>query len=472
MIGQFSKCMQESQELDCIPCGHLYCKICSFQLESEAIKTCSYHRPACCTCHMHFNMDFITEEQHNNCPFKDKPCSMRDVSKLRIRPTQAPRYLEAEILSLRKNLQTYEETFRKERACMTQEKDDLIASHRSEVAELMAKIFGLEESNRRPISDVSNYSDQLPQSANAPLKSKNIAVDPDKRACALQEGDCMVSEILGLKEQVTSLLASLRESKNNAVNQVAILESQKKLRSDKALLLAELKREKMLRNESQSKLDQMTQHLTALETILDNRRSSSKAEIQQLTTKSKAESVIDDLMKTHLGASRAKVDHLEARIRGLNVKLMASEDEYRRHKAHLECEVKRLLYQNEKKQIKLDGSQVMMRALKGRIRGLETELSDSQKLVAELEAYQQRAAELEVVNARLAPDLDSAHHLMKLLTTNNEVLLQKIVELGTNATGLEIKMARLTDEIGLLRQALREYEEEKEVEKAVFNFDE
>ncbi|KAK0466913.1 uncharacterized protein EV420DRAFT_1635948 [Desarmillaria tabescens] len=151
---------------------------------------------------------------------------------------------------------------------------------------------------------------------------------------------------------------------------------------------------------------------------------------------------------------------------------MASGDEYRRHKAHLEGEVKRLLYQNEKKQIELNGSQVTMRALKGRIRCLETELSDSQKLVAELEAHRHRAAGLEAINTRLVPDLDSARHLVKLLTTNNEVLLQKIIELGTDATGLEIKTARLTDEIGLLRDALREYEEEKEVEEAVLNLDE
>ncbi len=213
------------------------------------------------------------------------------------------------------------------------------------------------------------------------------------------------------------------------------------------LLLAELEREKILRNESQLKVDQVTQRLITLETVLDNQRSTSKAEIQQLTTKNEAEAVKGDRTKTHSDASQAKVDNLEARIRGLNVKLMASEDEYQRHKTHLECEVKRLLYQREKKQIELNGSQVTMRALKGRIRDLETGLSDSQKLVAELEGYQHRAAELEVINARLAPDLDSAHRLVKLLTANNEVLLQKIVELGADGTHLKIETARLTGEI-------------------------
>lgn len=398
---------------------------------------------------------------------------MRDVRELFIRPTPTHRALEAEIVSLRQNVQTYEETFRMERSRLTQEKNDLMISHRREVAELTAKIFGLEENNRTLVLDVGNHVDQLPQSVDASPKYKHTAVGPDTGACAMQkERDRLVSEISGLKAQVTSLIASLRDSKGT-VDRVAILESQKKkLQSDMDLLLAELEREKILRNESQLKVDQVTQRLITLETVLDNQRSTSKAEIQQLKTKSEAEAVKGDRTKTHSDASQAKVDNLEARIRGLNVKLMASEDEYQRHKTHLECEVKRLLYQREKKQIELNGSQVTMRALKGRIRDLETGLSDSQKLVAELEGYQHRAAELEVINARLAPDLDSAHRLVKLLTANNEVLLQKIVELGADGTHLKIETARLTGEIVLLRQALREYEEEKEVEEAVLNVDE
>ncbi|KAK0438031.1 hypothetical protein EV421DRAFT_1826036 [Armillaria borealis] len=471
MIGQCSQCLQELQEPVCIPCGHLYCKSCLFQVDAEA--TYNYHRPTCRACYTPFKMDFITEEERNRRQFKGKPRSMRDVRELFIGPTQTSRNLEAEIVFLRKNVQTYEETFRKERARLTQEKGDLVASHRREVAELTAKIFGLEESDRTLALDVGNHQVQLPQSADASPKYKTTAVDPDAGACAMQkERDHLESEISGLKAQVTSLLASLRDSKG-MVDRVAILESQKKkLQSDMDLLLAELEREKMLRNESQLKADQVTQRLITLETALDNQRSTSKAEIQQLTTKSEAEAVKGDLTKTHSDASQAKVDNLEGRIRGLNVKLMASEDEYRRHKAHLECEVKRLLYQREKKQIELNGSQVTMRALKGRIRDLETGLSDSQKLVAELEGYQHRAAELEVINARLAPDLDSAHRLVKLLTANNEVLLQKIVELGADGTHLEIEIVRLTGEIVLLRQALREYEEEKEVEETVLNLDE
>ncbi|KAK0239220.1 hypothetical protein EDD85DRAFT_829459 [Armillaria nabsnona] len=471
MIGQCSQCLQELQEPVCIPCGHLYCKSCLFQVDAEA--TYNYHRPTCRACYTPFKMDFITEEERNRRQFKGKPRSMRDVRELFIRPTPTHRALEAEIVSLRQNVQTYEETFRKERARLTQEKNDLMISHRREVAELTAKIFGLEENNRTLVLDVGKHVVQHPQSVDASPKYKHTAVGPDTGDCTMQkERDRLVSEISGLKAQVTSLIASLRESKGT-VDRVAILESQKKkLQSDMDLLLAELEREKMLRNESQLEVDQVTQRLITLETVLDNQRSTSKAEIQQLTTKSEAEAVKGDRTKMHSDAFQAKVDNLEARIRGLNVKLMASEDEYQRHKGHLECEVKRLLYQREKKQIELNGSQVTMRALKGRIRDLETGLSDSQKLVAELEGYQHRAAELEVINARLAPDLDSAHRLVKLLTTNNEVLLQKIVELGADGTHLKIETAPLTGEIVLLRQALREYEEEKEVEEAVFNLDE
>ncbi len=58
---------------------------------------------------------------------------MRDVRELFIRPTPTHRALEAEIVSLRQNVQTYEETFRMERARLTQEKNDLMifASKRS-----------------------------------------------------------------------------------------------------------------------------------------------------------------------------------------------------------------------------------------------------------------------------------------------------------------------------------------------------
>ncbi|KAG7445078.1 uncharacterized protein BT62DRAFT_920828 [Guyanagaster necrorhizus] len=221
-----------------------------------------------------------------------------------------------------------------------QGKDDLIASHQRIVAELMDKISGLEESNRRLVLAVSNPSSQFPQLANASLDYKDTAAELDKRACAMQkERD---SEILELKTQVTSLIASLRDSKSSTINQVAILESRKKkLLGDKNLLSAKVEKEKML---------------------------------------------------------------------------------------------------------------------------------ESRKLVAEWEGYQHRAVEIGVVNAQLALDLDFAKYLVKLLTTN-EVLFQKLIELGTDAIGLEIKTARLTDEIVLLRKSLREYEEEKELEEAVLNLD-
>ncbi|KAK0214857.1 hypothetical protein IW262DRAFT_1513021 [Armillaria fumosa] len=419
------------------------------------------------------NPDFITEEERNKRQFKGKPHSMRGVRELFIRPTPTPRVLEAEIISLRHNARVYEETLRKERDRLSQEKDDLMTSHRREVAELKAKIFVLEESNRTLVLDVGNHSVQLPQSVDASPEYKNTAVGPDNSACAMQkERDRLVSEISGLKAQVTSLLASLRNSKG-MVDRVALLESQKKkLQSDMDLMLAELEREKTLRKESHLEPDQATQRLIALDTILDNERSNSKAEIQQLATKSEAETNKVDWTMTYSDASQAKVDDLEARIRGPNVKFMASEDEYRRHKAHLGSEVKRLLHQHEKKQIELNGSQVTTRALKGRTRDLETELTDSQKLVAELEGYQQKVDELEGFNARLVPDLGSAQRLVKLMTANNEVLLQKIVQLEADGARLKIETARLTGEIVLVLQALREYEEEQEVEEAVLNLDE
>ncbi|KAK0501619.1 hypothetical protein EDD18DRAFT_1328532 [Armillaria luteobubalina] len=412
-------------------------------------------------------------EERNKRQFKTKRYSMRDVRGLFIRPTPTPRVLEAEIIYLKQSTQIYEEALREERDRLSQEKDDLVTSHRREVAELKAKISGLEESNSTLVLDVGNHSIQLPQSVDASPKYKNTAVGPDTSACAIQrEKDRLVSEISGLKAQVTSLLASLRNSKG-MVDRVALLESQKKkLQSDMGLMLAELEREKTLRKESHLKLDRAPQRLIALDSILYNERSNSKAEIQQPVTKNEAETDKVDLTTTYLDASQEKVDNLEARIRGLNVKLMASEDEYRRHKTYLESEVKRLLHQREKKQIELNGSQVTMRALKVHIRDLRTELTDSQKLVAELEGYQQKAAELEGINARLVPDLDSAQRLVKLMAANNEVLLQKIVELRVDDTHLKIETARLTGEIVSLLQALREYEEEKEVEEAVLNLDE
>ncbi|KAK0188595.1 hypothetical protein F5146DRAFT_1225338 [Armillaria mellea] len=470
MIGQCSQCLQELQEPVCIPCGHLYCKSCLFRVDAEA--TYNYYRPTCRACYTPFKMDFITEEERNRRQFKGKPRSMRDVRELFIRPTPTLRALEPEIVSIKQNTQAYEETLRKERARLSQEKDDLMISHRREVAELTAKIFGLEERNRTLVLDVTNHPVWLPPSDNASPKYKNAAVGPDTSACAMQKDrDRLVSEILGLKAQVMSLLASLRDSKGT-VDRIALLENQKKkLQSDVDLMLADLEREKTLRNESQLKLDQATQRLITLETTLNNERSNSKTEIQQLTTKSEAQTDKVDQTKTPSDTSQARVDNLEARIRGLNVKLMASEDEYRRHKVHLGDEVKRLLHQREKKQIELNGSQMTMRVLKGRIRDLETELSDSQKLVAELEGYQQKVADLEGINSRLVLDLDSSQRLVKLLTTNNEVLLQKIVELGADGTHLKIETARLTGEIVLLRHALREYEEEQEVEEAVLNLD-
>ncbi|KAK0489250.1 hypothetical protein IW261DRAFT_1443927 [Armillaria novae-zelandiae] len=471
MIGQCSQCLKELRVPACIPCGHLYCKSCLLQVDEEA--TCNYHRPTCRACYTPFKMDFITEEEQNKPQFKGKPRSMSDVRELFIKPIPTPRILGAETISLRQNAQAYEETLRKDRARLSQEKDDLMTSHRREVAELTAKIFALEGSNRTLVLDVGNYSVQLPHSVDVSPEYQNTAVGPDISACAMQkERDHLVSEISGLKAQVTLLLASLRNSKG-MVDRVALLENQKKnLQSDRDLMLAELEREKTLRKESRWKLDQATRQPNALKPILDNERSDSKAEIQQLATKSEAETDNVDRTMTNSDASQVKVVNLQARIRGLNVKLMTSEDEYRRHKARLESEVKHLLHQREKKQIELNGSQVTMRALEERIRDLKTELSDSQKLVAELEGYKQKATELEDINARLAPDLDSARRLVNLMTANNEVLLQKIVELGADGAHLKIETARLTGEIVLLLQALREYEEEQEVEDAVLRLDE
>ncbi|KAG7445103.1 uncharacterized protein BT62DRAFT_1077307 [Guyanagaster necrorhizus] len=222
--------------------------------------------------------------------------------------------------------------------------------------------------------------------------------------------------------------------------------------------------------QSKANVDDLKQLTQALQTTIDKYRSDSAADVRNL--RERLETDKKDILAEHQ-KTKAVLQGFQSTATLLQKRI---ETAYAANRA-LESEKMRFKQESEEAKRKLDEYEAIVETLRIRFGEMETGMLaakvGSDRMRGELEEYCQGTTELEAVNARLGGDLESAEKKIFLLTTNNELLLQTIVNIRSPNSDLEAIQAeslRLAQENLQLQERLLEYEEQ-EVERAVLDYE-